>query len=87
MRVWDASTGQQARGFAGHGGSVPVYFEAAAVITTLVLMGQGLELRARHATNGAATEIIAAITAAPITLSSAPAGCPVQGSTMWAPRS
>ena len=41
------------RGFAGHGARVPVYFEAAAVITTLVLMGQVLELRARHATSGA----------------------------------
>ncbi|HVM68217.1 MAG TPA: heavy metal-binding domain-containing protein, partial [Gaiellaceae bacterium] len=30
-----------------HGGAVPVYFEAAAVITTLVLLGQVLELRAR----------------------------------------
>ena len=40
-------------GFAGHGGGIPVYFEAAAVITTLVLMGQVLELRARHATSGA----------------------------------
>src|SRR5437660_9266190 len=28
----------------GHGGEVPVYFEAAAVITTLVLLGQVLEL-------------------------------------------
>jgi P-type Cu+ transporter len=37
----------------GHGGTVPVYFEAAAVITALVLMGQVLELRARHATSGA----------------------------------
>ncbi len=40
-------------GFAGHAGRVPVYFEAAAVITTLVLLGQVLELRARHATTGA----------------------------------
>ncbi|MEZ5967511.1 MAG: copper-translocating P-type ATPase [Hyphomonas sp.] len=32
---------------------VPVYFESAAVITTLVLMGQVLELRARRATSGA----------------------------------
>ncbi|TQF15478.1 heavy metal translocating P-type ATPase [Myxococcus llanfairpwllgwyngyllgogerychwyrndrobwllllantysiliogogogochensis] len=39
--------------FIGHGGHVPVYFEAAAVITTLVLLGQVLELRARHATSGA----------------------------------
>lgn len=35
------------------GGRVPVYFEAAAVITTLVLLGQVLELRARSATGKA----------------------------------
>ena len=35
------------------GGAVPVYFEAAAVITTLVLLGQVLELRARAATGKA----------------------------------
>ncbi|MGH9675975.1 MAG: HAD-IC family P-type ATPase, partial [Candidatus Acidiferrum sp.] len=34
-------------------GGVPVYFEAAAVITTLVLLGQVLELRARQQTSGA----------------------------------
>jgi heavy metal translocating P-type ATPase len=34
-------------------GSVPVYFEAAAVITVLVLLGQILELRAREQTSGA----------------------------------
>jgi len=33
--------------------AVPVYFEAAAVITTLVLLGQVLELRARQRTSGA----------------------------------
>ena len=37
----------------GHGGGVPVYYEAAAVIVTLVLLGQVLELRARRATSGA----------------------------------
>ncbi len=37
----------------GHGGAVPLYFEAAAVITTLVLLGQVLELRARASTRGA----------------------------------
>jgi Cu+-exporting ATPase len=37
----------------GHGGSAPLYFEAAAVIVTLVALGQVLELRARHATSGA----------------------------------
>ena len=36
-----------------HGGVPPVYFEAAAVITALVLLGQVLELRARSATSGA----------------------------------
>jgi Cu+-exporting ATPase len=36
-----------------HGGAPPVYFEAAAVIVTLVLLGQVLELRARRATSGA----------------------------------
>jgi Cu+-exporting ATPase len=36
-----------------HGGAPPVYFEAAAVITVLVLLGQLLELRARSATSGA----------------------------------
>ncbi|MEO6255619.1 MAG: copper-translocating P-type ATPase [Sphingomicrobium sp.] len=35
------------------GGLVPVYFEAAAAITTLVLLGQVLELRARFATGRA----------------------------------
>ncbi|EPX64941.1 Lead, cadmium, zinc and mercury transporting ATPase [Cystobacter fuscus DSM 2262] len=39
--------------FTGHGGAVPVYYEAAAVIVTLVLLGQVLELRARRATSGA----------------------------------
>ena len=34
-------------------GAVPVYFEAAAVITVLVLLGQVLELRAREQTSGA----------------------------------
>ena len=37
---------------AGHG-TVPVYFEAAAVITVLVLLGQVLELKARERTSGA----------------------------------
>ncbi len=40
-------------GFRGMGGAVAVYFEAAAVITVLVLLGQVLELRAREATGGA----------------------------------
>ena len=39
--------------FVGHGGHVGLYFEAAAVIVTLVLLGQVLELRARERTSGA----------------------------------
>jgi Cu+-exporting ATPase len=39
--------------FRGMGGAVAVYFEAAAVITVLVLLGQVLELRARERTGGA----------------------------------
>jgi len=39
--------------FRGHTGAPAVYFEAAAVITVLVLLGQVLELRAREATSGA----------------------------------
>lgn len=37
----------------GNGGAVAAYFEAAAVITVLVLLGQVLELRAREKTSGA----------------------------------
>jgi P-type Cu+ transporter len=40
-------------GFRGMDGTVAVYFEAAAVITVLVLLGQVLELRAREQTGGA----------------------------------
>jgi Cu+-exporting ATPase len=39
--------------FRGPGGTVATYFEAAAVITVLVLLGQVLELRAREQTGGA----------------------------------
>jgi Cu+-exporting ATPase len=39
--------------FRGHNGAVPIYFEAAAVITTLVLLGQVLELKARSQTGAA----------------------------------
>ena len=39
--------------FRGHAGAPAVYFESAAVITVLVLMGQVLELRAREAMSGA----------------------------------
>lgn len=48
----------------GEDGSVAVYFEAAAVITVLVLLGQVLELRARERTSGA---IKALLTLAPRT--------------------
>ena len=39
--------------FRAHDGSIPVYFEAAAMITVLVLLGQVLELRARSQTTSA----------------------------------
>jgi Cu+-exporting ATPase len=39
--------------FRGHDCEVPLYFESAAVITLLVLLGQVLELRARRQTSGA----------------------------------
>ncbi|MGE5271922.1 MAG: heavy metal translocating P-type ATPase [Thiohalocapsa sp.] len=39
-------------------GEVPLYFEAASVIVTLVLLGQVLELRARAATNSAIRELL-----------------------------
>jgi Cu+-exporting ATPase len=39
--------------FRGQGGDVAIYFEAAAVITALVLLGQVLELRARSRTSSA----------------------------------
>src|SRR5882672_236469 len=39
-------------------GAVPVYFEAAAVITTLVLLGQVMELGARAKTAGAIRELL-----------------------------
>jgi Cu+-exporting ATPase len=40
-------------GLRQHGDLIPVYYEAAAVITVLVLLGQLLELRAREKTGGA----------------------------------
>ena len=39
--------------FRGHGGAVPLYFESAATIVELVLLGQVLELRARARVSGA----------------------------------
>ncbi|MBX3288549.1 MAG: heavy metal translocating P-type ATPase [Acidobacteria bacterium] len=41
-----------------HSGIIPAYFEAAAVITTLVLLGQVLELRARSQTSSAIKELL-----------------------------
>src|SRR6185436_5441073 len=47
--------------FREHGGAVAVYFEAAAAITVLVLLGQVLELRAREATSGAIRALLALV--------------------------
>jgi Cu+-exporting ATPase len=44
--------------FASHSGAPAVYFEAAAVITTLVLLGQVLELRARGQTSSALRSLL-----------------------------
>ncbi|QYO62500.1 copper-translocating P-type ATPase [Leptolyngbya sp. 7M] len=41
-----------------HSGIIPAYFEAAAVITTLVLLGQMLELKARSQTSSAIKELL-----------------------------
>ena len=64
-------------GFHGMGGAVPVYFEAAAVITVLVLLGQVLELRAREQTGGA---IRALLNLAPKTARRLKAARPGRGS-------
>ncbi|MFT7579011.1 MAG: Cu+-exporting ATPase [Myxococcota bacterium] len=44
--------------FRGHGGEVAVYFEAAGVIVTLILLGQVLELKARSQTNNAIKKLL-----------------------------
>ena len=44
--------------FRQHGGEVAVYFEAAGVIVTLILLGQVLELRARSQTNTAIQKLL-----------------------------
>jgi Cu+-exporting ATPase len=44
--------------FRSHGGELAVYFEPAAVITTLVLLGQVLELRARSKTSSAIKSLL-----------------------------
>jgi Cu+-exporting ATPase len=51
--VATAIPGTFPQAFRNEAGDVAVYYEAAAVITTLVLLGQVLELRARSATSGA----------------------------------
>ncbi len=43
----------------GHGGGVPVYFEAAAVVVALVFVGQVLELKAREQTGSAIRALLA----------------------------
>jgi Cu+-exporting ATPase len=47
--------------FRGPAGSVAVYFEAAAVITALVLLGQVLELKAREQTSGAIKALLSLV--------------------------
>ena len=44
--------------FRGHGDALPVYFEAASVITSLVLLGQVLELKARGRTGAAIKSLL-----------------------------
>jgi len=44
--------------FSDEHGAVPVYFEAAAVIVTLILLGQVLELRARSRTSAAIQQLL-----------------------------
>jgi Cu+-exporting ATPase len=44
--------------FRAHGGALPLYFEAAAVITVLVLLGQILELKARGKTSAALRKLL-----------------------------
>jgi len=46
------------RSFLGHGGRPEVYFESAAIIVTLVLLGQVLELRARRQTSSAIRSLL-----------------------------
>ena len=46
-------------GLRGPKGEIEVYFEVSGVIITLVLLGQVLELRARHQTNGAIRDLLA----------------------------
>ncbi|MCX8072878.1 MAG: heavy metal translocating P-type ATPase [Candidatus Binatia bacterium] len=52
----------------GHGGHVPVYFEAAAAIVVLVLFGQVLEVRARRRTGAALRALLALMPATAVRL-------------------
>lgn len=63
-----------------HGGMVPLYYEAAAVIITLVLLGQVLELRARSQTGNAIRALLglAAKTARKINADGSEADIPVE---------
>jgi Cu+-exporting ATPase len=45
-------------GFRMHGGAVPAYFDTAAMVTVLVLLGQVLEIRARTQTRGAIRKLL-----------------------------
>ncbi|HUR54412.1 MAG TPA: heavy metal translocating P-type ATPase, partial [Gemmataceae bacterium] len=56
--VATATPGVFPAGFRHAHGGVPVYFEAAAVIVTLVLLGQVLELRARRQTGAAVRALL-----------------------------
>ncbi len=63
-----------------HGGMVPLYFEAAAVITALVILGQVLELRARSQTGNAIRALLglAAKTAKRIALDGTEEDVPIE---------
>lgn len=56
--VATAAPGLFPASFRGESGQVAVYYEAAAVIVTLVLLGQVLELRARSQTNSAIKDLL-----------------------------
>lgn len=56
--VATAAPGLFPASFRGESGQVAVYYEAAAVIVTLVLLGQVLELRARSQTNTAIKDLL-----------------------------
>jgi P-type Cu+ transporter len=56
--VATAAPGIFPEGFRTHGGGVETYFDTAVVITVLVLLGQVLELRARHRTGAAIRQLL-----------------------------